>query len=515
MYSSHIYAINRILTQHLCLARNSEQSSFCTIFGKMYFSQVTLLLLLYIYVADGVGINGLGNVYRYFLKEMNSTGLLMESDTTSIKSNWIDLPLDHFNIKEKRTWKMRYFERLDMWKPGKPIYLFMNGEGPASSAFLKTGIMYDLAKETNGAMFLSEHRYYGKSMPLNNSNTENMKYLSSRQALADNAQLLACIKSIPKFNDSKVVVIGGSYAGNLAAWMKLLYPDVVDAALASSAPVLAKLDFYEYLETVSEDLDEYGPPGCLDKVSKIFKRYEDLFSTDEGIEVLKKEENICADNDMRKEENRQLFFLEKASNFMYLAQYGNPDKIYSYCEDQKSLLPNDRDEFNPVWNKKNNCFDYDFDNMIESIREIDWYLSWTYQTCTEFSYFQTTNSDSQPFTRNVPIELYYKMCTKLFGPEFNEDMVKRGVNETNRLYGGLNLNVTKVVFVNGQMDPWSKLSILEDLSYEAPAAIVPRSSHCRDLFSDRSSDPEELKEVRRYVKYLIKRWIGAGEYRTL
>ncbi|XP_059051096.1 putative serine protease K12H4.7 [Achroia grisella] len=483
-------------------------------FGKMFFLRFKLVLLLNIYIAEGFGINSIGNLYRYVLKEMNSTGLLLVSDQASIKTSWIDLPLDHFDINEKRMWKMRYFERHDMWKPGNPIYLFMNGEGPAGSYFLKTGIMYDLAKETKGAMFLSEHRYYGKSMPLNISNTENLKYLSSRQALADNAKLLTSIKSIPKFNESKIVVIGGSYAGNLAAWMRLLYPELVDAAIASSAPVLAKLDFYEYLETVSEDLEEYGPTGCWDKVSEKFKKYEHLFSSNDGIEMLKRDEKICTENDMSKEENKQLFFLDKASNFMYLAQYGDPDRIHRYCKNQKSFIPDVTDELNFIWNRRSNCFDYDFDSMIESVRKIDWYLSWIYQTCTEFSYFQTTNSDDHPFTRNVPIDWYYKMCTKLFGSEFNEDMVKKGVVETNKLYGGLDLNVTQVVFVNGQMDPWSKLGILEDLSYEGPAAIIPRSSHCKDLFSDRSNDPEELKEVRRYVKYLIKRWVGTGEYRS-
>lgn len=40
-----------------------------------------------------------------------------------------------------------------------------------------------------------------------------------------------------------MVVFGGSYSGNLAAWMRQLYPDLVKVAVASSAPVEARFEF--------------------------------------------------------------------------------------------------------------------------------------------------------------------------------------------------------------------------------------------------------------------------------
>ncbi|XP_053612424.1 putative serine protease K12H4.7 [Plodia interpunctella] len=440
---------------------------------------------------------------------------------SSIKMNWFEQPLDHFDKEETRTWQMKYFERHDYWRKDGPIYVFINGEGPASSIFLKTGMLYDLAKETGGAMYLSEHRYYGDSKPFANFTSENLKYLSSRQALADVANLLKYVLTIPAFKHSKVVVVGGSYAGNLAAWMKLLYPNLIDAAIASSAPVVAKADFYEYLETVSEDFEQHGTDGCWDNIAAKFKKYEKLFKTSEGIKQLKEEENICSDTDFRKDENRQLFFLDNASRYMVHAQYGSPDTIKKLCQDQKSTFAGNIDEPNVLWNEKKQCISYDFDEMIEEIRDIDWLVSWLYQTCTEFGYYQTTNSNNHPFTRNVPIELYYRpielyyrYCSKLFGPEFDEERVEIGVIQSNKMYGGLNPNVTHVVFVNGDMDPWSKLGVLEDVSYEAPATIIPMASHCRDLFSDRKNDPEELKEARRYIRYLIKDWIGSGDYKT-
>lgn len=38
-------------------------------------------------------------------------------------------------------------------------------------------------------------------------------------------------------------MVGGSYAGTMAVWMRQVYPDSVDGAWASSAPLLAKVDF--------------------------------------------------------------------------------------------------------------------------------------------------------------------------------------------------------------------------------------------------------------------------------
>lgn len=480
----------------------------------MYFVEFNIILSSCFHFTNAFGLFGLGNGYRFFIKEISATlGLL---DASPISTKWIEQPLDHFDENESRTWKMRYFERLDSWKANGPIYLFINGEGTASEVFLQTGMLYELAKETEGAMYLSEHRYYGKSKPFKKLNTENLSYLSSRQALADIAKLLEEIKMSSKYNKSKVVVVGGSYAGNLAAWMRLLYPQLVDAAIASSAPVLAKKDFYEYLENVSDDFEQYGSPGCYDHIIEVFSRYDELFQTSSGIAQLKEEEQICNSTDMSIPENKQLFFLDKASEFMYEAQYGNPVSINNFCEDITKTLHvfSTKDNEGDLWSEKNNCFDYDFNEIIENMKEIDWVTSWTYQTCTEFGYFPSTSSNKQPFTHNIRVELFYTLCSKSYGAEFDEKRIDEGIERSNDMYGGLKPNVTNVVFVNGDLDPYHKLSVLEDVSYNAPAKIIPLSSHCRDLFSDKSNDPEELKEARKYIKYLIKKWIGAGEYKN-
>lgn len=75
--------------------------------------------------------------------------------------------------------------------------------------------------------------------------SDNLKYLTTPQALADVAEFIKKVKSelYPQLSTSKVVVFGGSYAGNMAIWMRETYPDLVHAAVSSSGPVLAKADF--------------------------------------------------------------------------------------------------------------------------------------------------------------------------------------------------------------------------------------------------------------------------------
>ncbi|XP_026486617.2 putative serine protease K12H4.7 [Vanessa tameamea] len=483
----------------------------------MYLKYCSLLLIFNHNFANSFGIFDVRNTFNHLNLELSSQ---MPFIGGYINTRWIEQNLDHFDPKERRKWNMRYFEGLNFWKLDGPIYLFLGGESSASSGWIYTGIMYDLAKETHGAMFVSEHRYYGQSKPLNTTDVNNFKYLSSVQALADNAKLLKSIKLLPIFKNSKVVVIGGSYSGNLAAWMRLKYPDLVDAAIASSGPVLAKTDFYEYLEKVNDNYEQYGGTGCLDNIRNIFARYDKLLQSSEGIEQLKKEENICNECDMTVSENQQLFFVSKADVFMYNSQYGTTDTIEDHCKtlNRTLELKTSQNASKPnFWSERTQCYSYDFNAMIEEFRaeENDWILAWVYQTCTEFGYFQTTTSKSQPFTDNIRLDFYTKMCTALYGAEFDEKRVDASVKRTNEMYGGLKPNVTNVVFSNGDLDPWSSLSVLEDLSYKAPAVVIPRASHCRDLFSNIKGDSEELREARKHIRYLIKNWIGAGDYLSM
>jgi len=70
-------------------------------------------------------------------------------------------------------------------------------------------------------------------------------YLTIEQALADLETFINTISNDNKqfLLNTKWVVFGGSYSGSLAAWLRMKYPQLVHAAVSSSSPLMAKIDY--------------------------------------------------------------------------------------------------------------------------------------------------------------------------------------------------------------------------------------------------------------------------------
>ena len=67
------------------------------------------------------------------------------------------------------------------YEEGGPVFIQIGGEGPGiSDHWLTDGAWIEWAKEQKAALFILEHRYYGKSHPTPTTKTEELVWLSSR-----------------------------------------------------------------------------------------------------------------------------------------------------------------------------------------------------------------------------------------------------------------------------------------------------------------------------------------------
>ncbi|XP_026730263.1 putative serine protease K12H4.7 [Trichoplusia ni] len=417
-----------------------------------------------------------------------------------------EVKLDHFNDSDHRTFNMSYDKDLASFKPGGPVVLHLapGYDVPHVHAPSKvSGIL----QEIHPAYFSLEQRYYGSSKPFQNPTVDDLKYLTSKQVLADMAQALKIIKASDKFKNSKVIVYGSTYGATLAVWMKLLYPDLVDAAYASSAPLLAKKDFSEHFEVITKIVKTYVSQDCVDQISAFFKFVQESLQTSEGIAAVKKKFNICPQTDMTVLVNQQILFWRLTERYIFEINMSSYERIKALCQNPILTSPL------PLGTKNDTiCFEPDYKRVLRDLHQTDSWL-WLYQMCTEFGFFRTTTSRNQMFGNNtLPLEFYLKACKAVFGDKFDEQRIDQGILNTNKMFGGLTPNVENTVFVNGDLDPWYQLGVLHDLSPTAPAILISGGMHSRDLVQPccpPEKDKENVKEAKQRIVNYLKQWIGA------
>ena len=152
----------------------------------------------------------------------------------------ISVPIDHFHNESTYephldgTFPLRYWFDATYYKEGGPVIVLQGGEtsGEDRLPYLQKGIVYQLAKATGGIGVILEHRYYGTSFPTPDLSTENLRFLTTEQALADQAYFAQNIV-FPGMEDKDLTApntayigYGGSYAGAFVAFLRTQYPEV-------------------------------------------------------------------------------------------------------------------------------------------------------------------------------------------------------------------------------------------------------------------------------------------------
>ena len=134
---------------------------------------------------------------------------------------------------------------------------------------------------------------------------------------------------------------------------------------------------------------------------------------------------------------------------------------------------------------------------------------WTYQTCVEFGFFQTSSLTQEIFSSKFPVEFFTKQCADIFGPKFNLTLMQKGVFRTNTLYGDFNIQANRIVYAHGSTDPWHALGITKTINEDAPAIYIKDTAHCAVMYPSSKIDPPQLVSARKKIRALIKKWLLA------
>uniref|UniRef100_B3P0B3 GG23317 n=1 Tax=Drosophila erecta TaxID=7220 RepID=B3P0B3_DROER len=465
------------------------------------------------------------NPYRRNAELLNHEPVLQirsKNELAAVEELWLDQKVDHFDEHNNKTWRMRYYSNAKYFKPQGPIYIFVGGEWTISPGLLSTGLTHDMAVENSGMLFYTEHRYYGLSLPFGNESyrLNNLKQLSLHQSLADLAHFIRHQQSnTPEMEDSKVILVGGSYSGSLVAWMTQLYPDLIAASWASSAPLLAKADFFEYMEMVDKSIRLSYGHNCSLRIEKGLKFLVKLFDGDE-IQELLYNLNGCEGYRPKNPLDRAAFF-NGLGNYFALVVQSYSAYIPRLCETLMSLDSGDELAFIEFLKllysegrRSSECQDFGYSSMLELFSEdLDQSSetrAWFYQTCNEFGWYTTTKSKSsasQAFANQVPLGYFEQLCQDAFGAEQTAHQLAQGVEQTNSKFGGCGFNQSEryaqVIFTHGALDPWSALGQQKG----DQAIVLTGYSHVEDLASIQVTDSVEMNLAKLRVMSFLRRHI--------
>ncbi|XP_065208213.1 putative serine protease K12H4.7 [Planococcus citri] len=436
----------------------------------------------------------------------------------SPKTQYFVQKLDHFDPTNEETWLQRYWNVAKHHQKGGPAFLLINGEWQASQDFNDGFQWKKYVQKFNATFFSLEHRFYGRSVPNNDTSTENLVHLSSQQALADIANFIRGVTNQYNISaDTKWIVFGCSYAGTLAAWVRLKYPHLVHGAVSSSAPLLAKADFPEYFQVAKESLDFYKP-NCSAKVAEANKELDRLIKSEEGRGQIRELFNLCHKVDNNMESISTVF-----ETVLYIAGYiqnNLKEGIEKFCNIMTSSDGSALQlyaEANALEMKSNGqkCLDNDYKNNIELLNHTDannpndFVRQWIYQTCTEFGWYQTINKSSDSLGADIPVEYFIKRCENIYGLKYNDSLLENGVHETNTFYGGFQINVGNIVFIHGSIDPWHAAGITRA---EEPNALyqtiyIKGAGHCGDVYGSDKSDSDDMKNAREKIVTILQSWL--------
>lgn len=411
--------------------------------------------------------------------------------------------LDH-NAPSIGTFTQRYYiDETYSKAKNDPVFFYICGESECTNRSLN-GAIRNYARKYHAKLVSLEHRYYGKSIPLPSLSTQDLSYLTTEHALDDLAYFQRHLSKQKNWT-GKWIAFGGSYPGSLSAYYRLKFPYLVVGSLASSAPVMAKEDFFEYDTHVTQVVG----PQCAEQMRQVVGAIEATLNDKTKLAQMK------ALFDAKEVADPVDFLYLIADTGAAAVQYGernafcaalssSPTPLAGYAEFARSLYQ--AMGVSAVEMTAQGAMSTELSDYNNGVGMRQWY----YQSCTEYGYWQNANPDRSQSTRSALIDLDYhrQVCQRLFG--INKSANTAAINNT-LYYPLMDELVSNIFFTNGENDPWSLLSLAEKngnaINARLDYYLIQGSAHCDDLHSPGSDDSNSLLEARNKMESLIKLWL--------
>ncbi|EED91934.1 serine protease, partial [Thalassiosira pseudonana CCMP1335] len=382
-------------------------------------------------------------------------------------------------------------------------------------------------------LYAIEHRYYddGSADDNHDENQFDYTYLSSRQAVKDIVEFMDVEDAAASnTNNNTWILFGGSYPGMLSAWARLLHPETIHGAVANSAPVQPQLDFYQYYDHVALDLVDERVGGS-EECKRIFvEAHEQVVAVFDEVNPLEEVAtlfNVCGGADMLRASRRNMEAFVGDGLIRVPSQSNDPsfegaEKIslnFVICntiiEEHMSNPNHSSMEILANLKKIQNgllCEEVDYNELIEFMTtrtdENANDLAWLYQTCNEFGFYQTCNVGSTcPYGRGFHlIERDLEFCQIVFGI----DTVTQNVASSLEYYvgGSENTASNRIIFVNGDVDPWTELAVTETSNGDVENTVmVPGASHHFWTHEIKDTDDKAVVAARQAIYDTVSEWL--------
>lgn len=444
---------------------------------------------------------------------------------------WFTQKFDHFG-SDQRTFQQRYLIYDKFYNGSGPIFFCPGGESDVSAGYNHNGLMFEYGSTLGALLLFPEHRFYGQTLPsgpVDSYLPANVAMLTIAQALADYVAIIAAVRAQYKVPPTTpLIAFGGSYPGELAAFMRYAYPDVVDGALAASAPIryhqgiLPPVPAGAFFKVVT-DVYAAVDPRCPDLVRTAMAQIADAASSESGRAQLSMELGLCTPLASGDAALRLLnLWVENAYALIAMINYpyatggfaANPMTVS--CQNlldtstEKTLLQRLASAVGVAYNNTGalTCFNItdeyypcaDITGCGGGVGDPD-AMSWDYQSCTEI----VSNVDTNNVTDMFPAAPYdwaavVDYCQRTWGTTPRPLAIPTTYNITAS-------STSRIIFSNGLIDPWWPGGVLTDLSQSIPTILIEDAAHHLDLRGTTPSDPPAVLRAREQEKAIISDWL--------